>query len=91
MTNTEKSELTALREEVALLRAKVDPRPVTPEAVSVDKYLALALDRMEGDAEKAAGLFMAWTEQNSEVREALKPLVREAIERRIAEVSSAKP
>lgn len=84
-------EVTALRAEVAALRAKADPRPSQPEITSVDTILALALEKMENDADKAANLFYAWTEQSSEVRESLKPLIREAIDRRLAALAETKP
>ena len=60
------------------------PKPVLPE--NAERYLEMALARMDGNVEKAAGLFFAWTEQDSEVRDSLKSIIQEAIERRLAAI-----
>lgn len=82
-----KSTIQSLEAEIAELRARlerVNPTPIKPKSESVERYLEMALNRTEGDVARASGLFLAWTEQDSQVRESLREIVEEAIERRLS-------
>jgi hypothetical protein len=52
----------------------------------LEQTLEMAMMRMGGDPEMAANLFQRWSEQDDGVRELLKPLIREAIEGRLARI-----
>lgn len=60
-------------------------------ALDLEQSLKHALTRCEGDAEKAAALFLAWCQQNSEVADLLQPIVKEAIESRLSKLTEAAP
>lgn len=64
-----------------------------PEPVHIDVHLkrALSLNKREDgyDLDAAAKLFVIWTEQHSEVRDSLQPLIREALERRLADLAES--
>ena len=62
-----------------------DPRPKRPEVPSVDLILDKALEKTNNDPQRAADLFHIWAQQSSEVRDSLRPLIEEAIQRRLAE------
>jgi hypothetical protein len=51
----------------------------------LEELLDRALDRMNGDALAAGRLFMAWSEQDSEVHALIPPLVAEYVMRRMEE------
>lgn len=54
---------------------------VVPE--QVEKYLKMALVRCENDSARATNLFLAWCDQDSQVRNSLQPIIREALESRL--------
>lgn len=81
-------------EEIRELRARLDrldPKPKTPLPEPVERYLEMALTRMHGDVQLAANLFFQWTEQDAQVKESLKPIIQEAIERRLAAIPKTEP
>jgi hypothetical protein len=55
-------------------------------AQDLEQLLEMALTRTAGNADEAATLFLRWSEQDSQVRDLLKPLIREAIENRLAKI-----
>ena len=57
----------------------------------LDQLLEMALTRMDGDVEKAANLFERWCEQDDQVRAIRLPLIREAIELRLAKIPHVEP
>lgn len=88
------STIESLEAEVAQLRAKLEqvaPTPRKPINESAERYLEMALSRMQGDVTAAANLFFVWTEQDSGVRESLRPIIQEAIEARLAKIPQAEP
>lgn len=58
-------------------------------ALDLEQSLKHALARCEGDTERAAALFLAWCQQNSEVADLLQPIVKDAIESRLSKFSEA--
>jgi hypothetical protein len=68
----------------------VDVRKVQNE--QLEQALEMALTRNSGDIEGAANLFERWCESDSQMRDGLlRPLIREAIERRLAAIPRAEP
>ena len=79
-----------LQAEIAELRARLElayPTPFKAKSEPVERYLEMALNRTERDVAKARALFLAWTEQDSQVRESLGALIEEALERRLGEIA----
>jgi hypothetical protein len=58
----------------------------------LEQALEMALTRTQGDVELAADLFERWCESDSQMRDGLlRPLIREAIERRLAAIPRTEP
>jgi hypothetical protein len=55
----------------------------------LEQTLEMALTRIDGDIDRAANLFQRWCEQDDGVRNLLQPLIREAIEGRLARMPKA--
>lgn len=53
-------------------------------AFDLEESLKRALGRAKGDTEVAAALFIRWCEQDSQIADLLQPIVKEAIESRLA-------
>lgn len=82
----------SLEAEISELRARLErayPTPSNPKNESVETYLKMAWNRMKPDVDRAANLFIKWTEQDSQVRESLNPLIEEAITARLIEYEAA--
>lgn len=90
---TDKERIAALEEQLSAAQKRLeaaDPRPQRSEPANVDLILAKALELTNNDPAGAADLFWAWTQSSSEVRDSLQPLIRRAIEARLAEQAAAK-
>lgn len=84
----------SLEAEVAELRARLErlsPTPNRPKVESVERYLEMALARMQNDVPAAAALFLAWCQQDSQVALSLEPIVQEVIELRLAAIPRPEP
>lgn len=87
------AEVEALRAEVTELRARlerVNPTPSKPRVESVERYLEMALNRMQNEPEPvkaASALFLQWCQQDSQVAKSLEAIIEEAVERRLVELS----
>lgn len=69
---------------------KFDVRKVQSERL--EQALEMALTRTDGNVEEAANLFERWCESDSTMRDdLLRPLIREAIELRLAKIPRAEP
>jgi hypothetical protein len=60
-------------------------------AERLEESLKMALTRTGNDVSAAAGLFLAWCQQDSQVAKLLEPIITEAIERRLAAIPTAEP
>jgi hypothetical protein len=87
----------SLEAQVAELTARLErlsPTPVRPKVESVERYLEMALTRMQGEPDPvkaAAALFLAWCQQDSTVAKSLDVIVEEVIERRLAAIPRPTP
>jgi hypothetical protein len=91
MAEIDPATLEAARQIVAAAERQQRAQTITGQNERLEQTLEMALVRMQGDVDAAATLFERWCEQNSDVRELLRPLIHEAIEARLHKIPRVEP
>jgi hypothetical protein len=94
MAEIDPATLEAARQIVAAAENQQRISTATGQNERLEQALEMALARTQGEpnqTEAAANLFERWCEQNSDMRDLLRPLIREAIEARLQKIPRAEP